>query len=394
MKRTLIFLLIIFIGFVTFSQEKPIITVLDFKIEGGVSRSEMRTLISLLSSALFQTKKYTVLDVSERESLLKEMEFSVGDCSDESCQLEIGRLLSAEAVVIGTLGKFGTKYILSSKLLETETTRTINTADGIYSNLDEMVEDIIIVAGKLASSHKVPEEEIAKVTEEKDEKDEIAHDIVKDERKEEVADIKEVKKADYIEPKVKEKQTSLKNYISVGARGGPAFTIGDAMGEVFGMVITPLMHIDYNLNMGFGVLGFGIASGMNLKKTPDRPDENTPPEEMSQTVSDPYTLNTIPLGIHLKYETNFLNPVFISFGIIGGLGMNMFDYWNEESWQNTDMSEDDRTFFKPLASASLGIGYTIAAFFKVAVTADFFAVFYDDYPYYAGMPALQVELCF
>ena len=56
-------------------QTKPIITVLDFKTE-ALSQTEMKTVLSLLSSALFNTGKYTVIDVTQRESLLKEIEFS------------------------------------------------------------------------------------------------------------------------------------------------------------------------------------------------------------------------------------------------------------------------------------------------------------------------------
>lgn len=70
-------------------QDKPVITVLDFTIN-EVSQTEMKSIIGLLSSALFKTKYFTVIDVSQRETVLKELQFSMSGCSDESCMLEMG----------------------------------------------------------------------------------------------------------------------------------------------------------------------------------------------------------------------------------------------------------------------------------------------------------------
>ena len=90
------------------AQEKPTITVLDFQIN-NVSQGDMRSIISLLTSALSQSGQYRVIDVSQRETILKELEFSASDCTDEACQLEIGRLLSAEMIGVGNLGKVGSR---------------------------------------------------------------------------------------------------------------------------------------------------------------------------------------------------------------------------------------------------------------------------------------------
>jgi len=102
----------------------------------------MKPIISLLSSAFFQMERFTIIDVSQRENILSEIEFSSSGCTDESCMLEIGRLLAAEMIVVGSLSKIGSRYVLSSKLLETQTGRTLGTADGIYADLDAMLDDL------------------------------------------------------------------------------------------------------------------------------------------------------------------------------------------------------------------------------------------------------------
>lgn len=142
MKRIALYL-ICFAGFFYYAypEDKPIITVLDFTLD-SVAESEMKSIISLLSSALFRTDKYIVIDVTERDTILKELQFSISDCTDESCQLQIGRMLSAECIVTGRIGKLGTRYMLAAKILETETGRTVSTSDGLYKDMDELVENL------------------------------------------------------------------------------------------------------------------------------------------------------------------------------------------------------------------------------------------------------------
>ena len=149
MKRCLIILLSLLLPFCLFSQGKPIIAVLDFKAD-GVSEKEMRTLIARLTTALFNTEKFTVIDIAQRENLLKEMEFSASECTDEACQLKIGEMLSAEMIVVGNIGKIGSRFLISAKMLETETARTRSAVDGVYGSLDLMVDDLPNLSAKLA----------------------------------------------------------------------------------------------------------------------------------------------------------------------------------------------------------------------------------------------------
>jgi formylglycine-generating enzyme len=154
-KKLFIILFLLFIIFFASAQETPIITVLDFETE-TFSKAEMKTIISLISSGLFKSGEYTVIDVSERDLLLNELEFSLSDCADESCQLEVGKLLSAEMIVTGSLTRFGSRVVLSAKVLETGTGRTLNTADGIYDNVNALLDNIIHFSDELGRVSSVP----------------------------------------------------------------------------------------------------------------------------------------------------------------------------------------------------------------------------------------------
>lgn len=149
MRKLLYILLFVFAVLPLYSEEKKIITILDLETK-EMSEIEMRSIISRLSSELFQTDKYIVIDVAERENILNEIKFSLSGCTDSACQIEVGKMLSAEMIVTGSLSKIGSKFLLSVKMLDTATTRTVNTADGTYESLDLLVDDLDKIAKKLA----------------------------------------------------------------------------------------------------------------------------------------------------------------------------------------------------------------------------------------------------
>ncbi|MCX7038298.1 MAG: hypothetical protein NT005_04100, partial [Spirochaetes bacterium] len=148
-RKTVMMLLLVFLAIPLASQSIPIITVLDFKTN-NIAASDMRSIISLLSSALFKTGRFRVIDVTQRDTLLKELEFSMSGCTDESCQLKIGKMLSAEQIVVGDIAKVGSRYMLSSKMLQTETAGTLASADGIYPTMDALVDDLYTLASTLS----------------------------------------------------------------------------------------------------------------------------------------------------------------------------------------------------------------------------------------------------
>jgi hypothetical protein len=121
-------------------QPKPILSVLDLRTS-GVSKADADVLLDYLSSHVVESGEYTVIDRSQRETVLKEIEFSQSDCTDEACQLRIGKLLSANRIVIGSVGKLEQIYLLNLKMIEVETGRLLKAVSGQYESMGEMIGD-------------------------------------------------------------------------------------------------------------------------------------------------------------------------------------------------------------------------------------------------------------
>jgi hypothetical protein len=126
----------------------PVVSVLDFKVE-GISVAESALIIDMLSNAIVKTRRFVVIDRSQREKLLQEIEFSQSACSEENCQLQIGKLLAADNIVVGSIGKVGARYVFKVKLLEVETSKTMGTASEVYKSLEELVDNCQSIAARL-----------------------------------------------------------------------------------------------------------------------------------------------------------------------------------------------------------------------------------------------------
>ena len=127
-----------------------IIKVLDLEVE-NISESEGKLISDLLGSALISQKHVKVIDRNQREKLLSEMEFSLSGCMDESCQLEIGRMLSADGIIAGSIGLAGSRYIMNIRLLDAETSEALSTSYEVSKTLDDMVDGCERIAIALVS---------------------------------------------------------------------------------------------------------------------------------------------------------------------------------------------------------------------------------------------------
>ena len=126
----------------------PVVAVLDFRIE-NLAPSDGKLIQDLLASALIQTRLYRVLDRSQQENILREIERSLSACNDEKCQIEIGRMLSADRILVGSLGRVGERYVISAKLLDVRSGEALASSSQIYRSLEELVEGCGEIVGAL-----------------------------------------------------------------------------------------------------------------------------------------------------------------------------------------------------------------------------------------------------
>ncbi len=95
------------------------VAVLDLKpvfIDTEIAKSAT----DLLRTELVNTGYFLVLERSEIEAILEELGFQETGCTDTSCALEIGKVLTTNKIVIGTLTRLDDKLIINIRLVDTE----------------------------------------------------------------------------------------------------------------------------------------------------------------------------------------------------------------------------------------------------------------------------------
>lgn len=127
----------------------PVLAVLGFQ-SSGLSSAETSVFVGYLSSFLVATGRYRVVAAEERDRLLAQQEFALSDCSDQECQVEIGRLLAADEVVVGNVGLFQGRYLLSMALLDVESGQTLRTGSEMYETVDALVRGAEYIAYLIA----------------------------------------------------------------------------------------------------------------------------------------------------------------------------------------------------------------------------------------------------
>ena len=146
----LLVLTVLILGNVSAQEDdKPRVSVLTFRAE-GVSDKDANTITKLFEVALINTGAYTVVEKEEREGIVEIQRESQGGCTDDACAVEIGRLLSARSIFLGSVSTLGTQIIVTIKLVDVEKGQSMGAQTESAGSLDEIPSRMQIIANKFA----------------------------------------------------------------------------------------------------------------------------------------------------------------------------------------------------------------------------------------------------
>ena len=124
MKKSQVFLLLIIFVFTACQaaaqETKTTAAVMDLDAKEGVSPGVASMLSDYLRTQLVNTNKFTIVTRENMEQLLKEQSFQMSGCASNECIVQMGQLLGVRKMVAGSIGKIGTTYLLSLKLIDVQ----------------------------------------------------------------------------------------------------------------------------------------------------------------------------------------------------------------------------------------------------------------------------------
>jgi TolB-like protein len=101
------------------AQDKPVVAVVDFR-SLGLEEYVGQTIAEIIRTELIGTEKFTVLERGALEKVLAEQKLSMSGVADEQTAVRVGKLVGAKFMMVGSIAKLGSNYILNSRLIDVE----------------------------------------------------------------------------------------------------------------------------------------------------------------------------------------------------------------------------------------------------------------------------------
>ena len=141
--------ILIYFALISSLFAREYIAIIDF--EGiGVTKDEARALTQRLTSEMIVLEEYQIVERSEMKRLLSEQKFQYSGCVDIACAVDIGKLIGAKYMVIGSVSKLGSAYSLDSRMISVETGEAY--ISGKYTaqgGIENLLEGMISIAYQL-----------------------------------------------------------------------------------------------------------------------------------------------------------------------------------------------------------------------------------------------------
>ena len=142
---------------VAFAQtpRKTTLAVMDLTAT-GISKSDGVILTEALLSYLVNTNTFEIVERSKRDEILKEQAFDLsGACNETSCLIEVGKYLSVQKMVGGSIGKLGNTWTVNIRLLDVKTGKVEKACmkyykgeiDQMLGYMNDIAQEIILASG-------------------------------------------------------------------------------------------------------------------------------------------------------------------------------------------------------------------------------------------------------
>jgi len=149
--------LLLFIGLIVADEPNsvstdsiPSIAIMDFNVI-GIDKDDALSLTERLRSEIINLKQFIVLERSAIQALLEEQKFQYSGSVDENTASELGKIIGAQYIHIGTVSKIGKTYSVDSRLINVATATAIRSADFTHKGeIDGLIEGMKSIAYQIS----------------------------------------------------------------------------------------------------------------------------------------------------------------------------------------------------------------------------------------------------
>ncbi|MBN2520088.1 MAG: PD40 domain-containing protein [Bacteroidales bacterium] len=121
------------------TRNKKNIAIMDLE-SGVISKNDILALNNRFRSEVFKCGKFVVLERERINDILNEQGFQLSGCTSDDCLIEVGKLLSVELIVGGSVNKVGQIFSIDIRLIDVESGRilAVSTED-FKGNIEDLL---------------------------------------------------------------------------------------------------------------------------------------------------------------------------------------------------------------------------------------------------------------
>jgi hypothetical protein len=133
-----------------FSESKLKVGVVEFEEKNDIGvENAGRIVAEWMATELNKIGKFEVHERLLLKKVLEEQELLISDVIDESQAMEIGKIYGTEAIITGSLMKFGSKISLTGRIINVKNGQVIKTASVSTESLDRVESETAALANAL-----------------------------------------------------------------------------------------------------------------------------------------------------------------------------------------------------------------------------------------------------
>lgn len=103
----------------SFGASRTVLAVMDFEAK-DIARNESVKVSELIRNEMVNSGEFLIVERNQVDKILREQGFQMSGCTDLSCAVQVGKLLSARKILVGSVMMIGEKIIITGRLVDVE----------------------------------------------------------------------------------------------------------------------------------------------------------------------------------------------------------------------------------------------------------------------------------
>jgi len=142
-------------------DKKPLVAISPLEAK-KVDAEEVDLITEALAGELQNSGAFRVMERGQMDRILKEQGFQAsGACEGSECAVEVGKMLGIDRIVVGSVGKIGTLFIINTRMVDIATGEILasvrRTKDG---ELKDVLTDLVPQVARGLASGKTDEQAV------------------------------------------------------------------------------------------------------------------------------------------------------------------------------------------------------------------------------------------